>query len=118
MQLRQNNLLNLLLTKRKKLVESARRTKLMNDLLTPLGNSQRGIMTDLLETVQTDRLTKSFNKYLPSVIDGNTLAKRKANLTESTGNGKAITGNRTKMTPHKADVDNNVIDIKRLAGLN
>ena len=68
-----------------------------------------------LESVQTDRLNKSFNKYLPSVIDGNGPAKRKAVLSEA----KEITGNRTQeknMTP-KAD-DSNVLDLRRLAGLN
>ena len=97
-----------------RLVESARREKIMNSLISPLGKDQREIMTDLLESVQTDRLQKSFDKYLPSVIDGNTPAKRKAVITE----GKEVTGNRTEpMTQHKAD-DSNVLDIRRLAGLN
>jgi hypothetical protein len=50
------------------------------------------------------------------VIDGNTPAKRKAVITE----GTEVTGNRTEtMTQNKADeTDNNVVDIKRLAGLN
>ena len=100
-----------------RLVESAKRTKIMTSLISPLGKDQREIMTDLLESVQTDRLQKQFDKYLPSVIDGNTPAKRKAPLTE----GKEITGNRTeqpttKMTT-KAD-ESNVLDIRRLAGLN
>ena len=98
-----------------RLVESARREKIMNSLVAPLGKDQREIMTDLLESVQTDRLQKSFDKYLPSVIDGNTPAKRKAVITE----GTEVTGNRIeKMTQTKADADSNVIDIKRLAGLN
>ena len=47
-------------------------------LIAPLSKGQREIMTDLLESVQTDRLQKSFDKYLPSVIDGNTPAKKAA----------------------------------------
>jgi len=100
-----------------RLVESAKREKIMNSLISPLGKDQREIMTDLLESVQTDRLQKSFDKYLPSVIDGNTPAKRKAPLTE----GKEITGNRTeqpKMTTKADEPNNNVLDIRRLAGLN
>lgn len=100
---------------KQRLIESARREKIMNSLVAPLGKDQREIMTDLLESVQTDRLQKSFDKYLPSVIDGNTPAKRKATLTE----GTEVTGNRpeaTKMTT-KAD-DSNVLDLRRLAGLN
>ena len=101
---------------KQRLVESARREKIMNELVSPLSKDQREIMTDLLESVQTDRLQKSFDKYLPSVIDGNTPAKRKAVITE----GTEVTGNRKEtMTQIKADeTDNNVVDIKRLAGLN
>ena len=100
-----------------RLVEAAKREKIMNELISPLGKDQREIMTDLLESVQTNRLQKSFDKYLPSVIDGNTPAKRKAkNITE----GTEVTGNRKEpLTEIKADdTDNNVVDIKRLAGLN
>jgi hypothetical protein len=96
-----------------RLVESARREKIMNELTGPLSKDQREIMTDLLESVQTDRLQKSFEKYLPSVIDGNTPAKRKAVLSE----GKEVTGNREEKMTTKAD-DSNVLDIRRLAGLN
>ena len=101
---------------KQRLIETAKREKIMNELIAPLSKDQREIMTDLLESVQTDRLQKSFDKYLPSVIDGNTPAKRKAVITE----GTEVTGNRTEtMTQTKADeTDNNVVDIKRLAGLN
>ncbi len=87
----------------------------MHSLVAPLGKDQREIMTDLLESVQTDRLQKSFDKYLPSIIDGNTPAKRKAQLTE----GTEVTGNRpeTKTLTTKAD-ESNVLDLRRLAGLN
>ena len=69
-------------------------------------------MTDLLESVQTPGLNKAFNKYLPAVIDGNAPAKKKATLVE----GKEITGNRETNVSSKAD--ENVVDIRRLAGLN
>ena len=100
-----------------RLVEAAKREKIMNELISPLGKDQREIMTDLLESVQTNRLQKSFDKYLPSVIDGNTPAKRKAVITE----GTEVTGNRTEqktMTTKADDSTNNVLDIRRLAGLN
>lgn len=96
----------------KRLVESANRQKTLNELLSPLAREQKEIMTDLLESVQTDRLRSSFEKYLPAVIDGKSPAKQKAKLTE----GKEITGNR--VTPTITTTDNNVIDLKRLAGLN
>jgi hypothetical protein len=100
---------------KQRLVESARREKIMADLVSPLGKNQKEIMTDLLESVQTERLQSAFDKYLPAVIDGNTPAKKKAVLAE----GKEITGNKIETNvSSKADVhDGNVVDIKRLAGL-
>lgn len=96
----------------KRLVESVNRNKKLNELLAPLARDQKEIMKDLLESVQTSRLQTAFEKYLPTVIDGKSPAKHKAPLTE----GKEITGNREPQTQPTAD--SNVIDIKRLAGLN
>ena len=95
--------------------DTAKRKEVMNELLAPLNKKQRDIMSDLLESVQTDRLQKSFDKYMPSVIAGDTPAKEtKATLTE----GTQVTGNK-----ENNDIDagssntDNVIDIRRLAGL-
>jgi len=96
------------------LIESAERNKIMNELVGPLGKDQREIMTDLLESVQTKKLRESFDKYLPAVIDGKTPAKQKAPLTE----GKEVTGNRENTNVSSKADDNNVVDIKRLAGIN
>ena len=99
----------------KRLVEAQERSKVMNELIGPLSKDQKDIMTDLLESVQTNRLRSAFDKYLPAVIDGNTPAKQKATLTE----GKEVTGNREEnKNSSRTAVDSNVIDIKRLAGLN
>jgi hypothetical protein len=96
----------------KRLVESQERQKVLNELVAPLSKDQKTIMTDLLESVQTNRLRSAFEKYLPAVIDGNSPAKQKAILSE----GKEITGNRENSSI-KSATDNNVIDIVRLAGL-
>ena len=103
-------------TEKQRIVESTQRKDLINDMIQPLAKDQREIMIDLLESVQTNRLKTQFDKYLPAVIDGKTPAK-KATLTE----GTEVTGNRetTNVSSQQADeVNNNVIDIKRLAGLN
>lgn len=100
---------------KQRLVESAQREKIMNELIAPLSKDQREIMTDLLESVQTARLQTQFDKYLPAVIDGNTPAKKKAVLSEA----KEVTGNReTSQTNVSRKADENVVDIRRLAGLN
>jgi len=100
-------------TEKKRLVEAAERKDVMNELIAPLSNDQREIMIDLLESVQTPKLRTQFEKYLPAVIDGKTPAKRKA-LVE----GTEITGNRDSQTISSKADDSNVVDIRRLAGLN
>jgi hypothetical protein len=86
----------------------------MSELLAPLNSEQKGIMSELLETVQTQRLTESFNKYLPTVIDGGGAPKRRQALVEA----KEITGNKlTKETTISSEPDSNIVDIRRLAGI-
>jgi hypothetical protein len=98
----------------KRILAEAERKEKINELVSPLSKDQRDIMTDLLESVQTPRLRSAFDKYLPAVIDGNTPAKQKAPLTE----GKEITGNRDESITQKHANDNNVVDLRRLAGIN
>ena len=97
--------------------DTAKRKEVMNELLSPLNQGQREIMADLLESVQTEKLQKQFDKYMPSVIAGNTPAKEtKATLTE----GTQVTGNKENLNDIDAGSSNtdNVIDIRRLAGIN
>tara|TARA_B100000530_G_scaffold254273_1_gene168046 strand:+ start:65 stop:1162 length:1098 start_codon:yes stop_codon:yes gene_type:complete len=99
---------------KKQLVESAQRKEIMHDLVAPLSNQQQEIMKDLLESVQTNRLQSQFEKYLPTVIDGEAPEKaKKATLIE----GKEITGNREIVQTSKTVDESNVIDMKRLAGI-
>jgi hypothetical protein len=97
----------------RKISDAAKRNKTINELIAPLSKDQKGIMEDLLESVQTDRLQSAFDKYLPAVIDGKTPAK-KAVITE----GKEITGNREETNVSDKASDNNVIELRKLAGLN
>jgi hypothetical protein len=103
-------------TEKKRLVEAAERKDTINELTAPLSKDQKEIMMDLLESVQTANLRKSFDKYLPAVIDGNTPAK-KAVITE----GKEITGNREQVSQtnvsRQADAKDNLVEFKRLAGI-
>jgi len=95
----------------KRIAETSQRQKALSELLSPLSSKQREIMSELLESVQTSKLPSAFEKYLPTVIN-NEGASVKKQLTEST----EVTGNRETKTT-KAD-DSNVLDIRRLAGLN
>ena len=99
-----------------KIADSAKRAEVISELTAPLNKKQKEIMTDLLESVQTNKLKSQFDKYIPSVIAGDTPAKdTKAMLTE----GTKVTGNKENndIDASKSNTDN-VIDIRRLAGLN
>ena len=98
----------------KQINEAAERQKVIGELVAPLSKDQKGIMVDLLESVQTTRLQSAFDKYLPAVIDGKGPAKEKAIITE----GKEVTGNREETNVSSKADDNNVVEIRRLAGLN
>lgn len=94
------------------------RKEKLDSLLKPLGREKKEIMTDLLESVKTEKLEEAFNKYLPSVISGDTPRAKKiikeSVVTEHTGNKKATA---------KAEANDNTesvveIDtIRKLAGL-
>lgn len=99
---------------KKQLMEAAQRKDVIAELTGPLSKDQKEIMMDLLESVQTPKLRTAFDKYLPAVIDGKTPAKQKAVITE----GKEVTGNRDEGVTTKKAKDENVIELRRLAGLN
>jgi hypothetical protein len=93
--------------------ESIKRDRKIRSLVEPLSKSQKSIMVDLLESVQTNRLQTSFDRYLPTVLDDKPVTNsQKATLTE----GKEITGN--KVETQTTGARDNVIDIRRLAGIN
>ena len=97
------------------LKESQTRKQIMSELLSPLNSEQREIMSELMESVKTERLNESFEKYLPSVINGKTPQKKQA-LVEA----KEITGNKISNNPRSSETtegDSNIIAIRRLAGL-
>jgi hypothetical protein len=94
------------------LKESQERKAVISELLAPLNTEQKAIMGELMETVKTERLNESFDKYLPSVINGKAPQKKQA-LVEA----KEITGNKISNTPNSSESDNNIIDIRKLAGL-
>jgi len=90
----------------------ANRKEVMGELLNPLSGDKRGVMRELLESVQTDKLRSSFDKYLPAVMDGGKPAKKA--LTE----GKEITGDKQAQTiGGQEEKTAEIFDIRRLAGL-
>lgn len=97
------------------------RKETLSKLLAPLGKEKKELMSDLLESVKTEKLEAAFNKYLPSVLDGEKPKARKA-LNESAG--KTITGNKKQATvanaPEASNNAESVVEIdmiRKLAGL-
>jgi hypothetical protein len=86
------------------------RKAVMAELLAPLGADKRELMKELLESVQTPKLSTAFDKYLPTVMEGEKKKSVKATLTEST----EVTGNRESKPEVGLD---NILDIRKLAGL-
>lgn len=95
--------------------ESTQRSKELGKLLAPLNKEKAQVMQALLESVQTAKLKFAFDKYLPAVLHSGSEKAAKAVLSESV---VEVTGNKTAKVPAEVDTDsNNVIDLKRLAGL-
>jgi len=97
--------------------ESTERKDTITSLLRSLNKEKATIMSELLESVQTAKLQSAFEKYLPAVLNNTAaVAPRKAMLAESR---LEVTGDKTaKINVESTDAHNNVIELKRLAGLN
>jgi hypothetical protein len=96
--------------------ESNQREKLMGDLLGSLNEEKATTMQSLLEGVQTGKLQATFDKYLPAVLNtGSDKKAQKASLTES--RISEVTGDKSAKQEVEVYDNNNVIDLKRLAGL-
>jgi len=96
----------------KALMESKERQEIMNELVAPLANTQKAIMIELLESVQTAKLRNSFDKYIPAVIAGEAPQKKKA-LVEA----KEVTGNKETHSVGSSEHESNIFNMRRLAGI-
>lgn len=93
--------------------ESAARKDTLNVLLKTLNKEKAAIMGSLLESVQTDKLQTAYEKYLPAVLNNSSAVQ---------SSKKVLAESRIEVTGDKSakiavDVDDNVIELKRLAGL-
>jgi len=94
------------------------RKETLTDLMAPLGKEKKELMLDLLESVKTSKLEESFNKYLPSVLDGEAPRVKKALsesvVSEHTGDKATVL---TAEANEKADDIVEIDMIRKLAGL-
>jgi len=92
--------------------EAAERSNVINELTHPLNTEQKEIMNNLLESVQTGALRKQFEKYIPSVLNGRTPAKKQA-----INEGTEVTGDKQINIVNSSQFNSNIVDIRRLAGI-
>jgi hypothetical protein len=91
-------------------VESKRQADLMErkekmaEMLKPLGKNKSEVMAQLLESVQTNKLQASFDKYLPHVMADKPVAEQKKVISEAVGD---------RAVREDADLTN----IRKLAGI-
>ena len=80
------------------------RKEKMAEMLKPLGKNKGEVMAQLLESVQTDKLQASFDKYLPHVMADKPVVSGKKVISESAGD-------------REVREDANLTDIRKLAGI-
>jgi len=99
--------------------ESNQRTKLMDELLSPLNEEKAKVMKDLLESVQTSKLKVTFDKYLPAVLNNG--VEKVTSVKQTLSEGKVVTevtGDKSaKKEVEVEEGSDNLIAFKRLAGL-
>jgi hypothetical protein len=96
------------------LKESNQREAALEELLSPLNREKAEVMRNLLESVQTTRLSSAFEKYLPAVLADGSVKSHKV-ITESVS---VATGDKAaRANDQENEANSNVIDLKRLAGL-
>ena len=91
--------------------ESNQRESALEELLAPLNQEKAAVMRNLLESVQTARLSGAFEKYLPAVLADRSVKASKV-ITETVS---VATGDKSARV--QEEDRSNVIDLKRLAGL-
>lgn len=93
----------------------AARKAALEELLKPLSGEKRRVMSDLLESVQTNKLKSAFKKYLPAVLNENVSSKEDTKQTLTEGKVTEHTGDRKVETAQNGDAD--IVVLKKLAGL-
>ena len=95
--------------------ESQDRKAKLNELMSNLSKEKASVMSELLESVQTEKLQNAFEKYLPAVLNNAPMkSQTRSVISES---HVAVTGDKSAKVSARLEDTNNVIEIKRLAGL-
>jgi hypothetical protein len=96
--------------------EGQGRRAVIDELLGTLVKEKQAVMRELLESVQTPKLKTAFEKYLPAVLNTGARKEEKSIIAESRSE---VTGDKTAKpaAAQETATENNVVELKRLAGL-
>lgn len=97
------------------ITESTKRSEVMNSLLKPLNKDKGAVMRDLLESVQTSKLQAAYDRYLPVVLDGKAAPKAEKQMVAESR--KVVTGDKEVKHQVTDAHDDNVVELRKLAGL-
>ena len=110
-------------------IESEKRSRILNELLSPLSGEKRTVMEKMLRDVATEKLRENYEKYLPHVVGTNandrrnTITNRKAENINSantvivTGNKNAILNEDISLEMAGGDSISEIVRLRKLAGL-
>lgn len=100
--------------------DRATRLELLNEMLTPLSRDKKAVMEEMLRDIKTTNLREAYNRYLPTVMNGETRSVVKQPLAEQTQNKSvAFTGDRPNKLSEavREEGSNDIGQILYLAGI-
>ena len=95
-------------------LDRVQRQKVMSELLQPLNREKATAMRELLENVETKKLTQAFDKYLPALLNERKSSKSSKQMVNE-NNRQEKTGDKTHKKP-EADVFE-LDSMRKLAGI-
>lgn len=100
--------------------DRVQRMEVLSEMLSPLGRDKKAIMEEMLQDIKTDNLKEAFNRYLPTVMNGDATGQIRQKLSENAQNKTvAITGDRPNKLSEAVREDNSqdIGQILYLAGI-
>jgi len=100
--------------------DRAARLETLNEMLAPLARDKKAVMEEMLRDIKTANLKEAFNRYLPTVMNGEATSVIKQKLSENAQNKTvAFTGDRPNKLSEAVREDNNqdIGQILYLAGI-
>jgi hypothetical protein len=102
--------------KARRIAEATARNEKLASLLSPLAKDKRDLMSNLLESVATNKLEVTFNKYLPTVLNEST-GTQKSQQTKQLNEARVseVTGNKAHTQDSESEAE--IINLRKLAGI-